>query len=287
LVFVGLYRLFPNARDALAIVKPDTIVRWHRAGFRSYWRWKSRPRGGRPTVPLEIRRLIRAMSIANPLWGAPRIHGELLKLGIDIGQTSVAKYMAKRRRPASQGWKTFLNNHADGIAAMDLFVVPTISFRLLYGLLIVGHGRRQILWVGVTSHPTAEWIANQLTEACGWEQAPRYLIRDRDGAYGEVFIRRFRSMGIRDRPTSPRSPWQNGFAERLIGSIRRECLDHVVVSGERHLRHVLLLYMNYYNETRTHLSLDKDSPLSRTVERAGRILCRPVLGGLHHKYVRI
>jgi transposase InsO family protein len=152
-------------------------------------------------------------------------------------------------------------NHADGIAAMDLFVVPTISFRLLYGLLIMGHGRRQILWFGVTSHPTAEWIANQLTEACGWDQVPRYLIRDRDRAYGEVFIRRLRSMGIRDRPASPRSPWQNGFAERLIGSIRRECLDHVVVSGERHLRHVLLLYLNYYNETRTHLSLDKDSPL--------------------------
>ena len=180
------------------------------------------------------------MSIANSLWGAPRIHGELLKLGIDIGQTSVAKYMAKRRDPPSQGWRTFLRNHADGIAAMDLFVVPTISFRLLYGLLIVGHGRRQILWFGVTAHPTAEWIANQITEACGWEQAPRYLIRDRDGAYGEVFIRRLRSMGIRDRPTSPRSPWQNGYAERLIGSIRRECLDHVVVFSERHLRHLLL-----------------------------------------------
>jgi transposase InsO family protein len=149
---------------------------------------------------------------------------------------------------------------------MDLFVVPTISFRLLYGLLIVGHGRRQILWFGVTAHPTAEWIANQLTEACGWEQAPRYLIRDRDRAYGEVFLRRLRSMGIRDRPTSPRSPWENGYAERLIGSIRRECLDYVVVFGERHLRHVLKSYMNYYNETRTHLSLDKDAPLSRTVE---------------------
>jgi transposase InsO family protein len=231
--------------------RPQRLYRfvWHNlAQVRSmHWCWKSRPRGGRLTVPPEIRRLIREMSIANPLWGAPRIHGELLKLGIDIGQTSVAKYMAKRRRPPSQGWKTFLNNHADGIASMDLFVVPTISFRLLYGLLIVGHGRRQILWFGVTSHPTAEWIANQLTEACGWEQAPRYLIRDRDGAYGEVFIRRLRSMGIRDRPTSPRSPWQNGFAERLIGSIRRECLDHVVVFGERHLRHVLLSYMNYYN----------------------------------------
>jgi transposase InsO family protein len=287
MIFVGLYRLFPKICDALAIVKPDTLVRWHRAGFRSYWRWKSRRRGGRPIVPVEIRRLIREMSIANPLWGAPRIHGELLKLGIDIGQTSVAKYMARRRGPPSQGWKTFLNNHADGIAAMDLFVVPTISFRLLYGLLIMGHGRRQILWFGVTSHPTAEWMANQLTEACGWEQAPRYLIRDRDGVFGELFVRRLRSMGIRDRPTSPRSPWQNGFAERLIGSIRRECLDHVVVFGERHLRHILLSYMKYYNEVRTHLSLEKDTPVSRAVERSGRILCRPVLGGLHHQYIRI
>jgi transposase InsO family protein len=287
MIFVGLYRLFPKICNTLAIVKPDTFVRWHRAGFRSYWRWKSRRRGGRPTVPVEIRRLIREMSIANPLWGAPRIHGELLKLGIDIGQTSVAKYMARRRGPPSQGWKTFLNNHADGIAAMDLFVVPTISFRLLYGLLIMGHGRRQILWFGVTSHPTAEWMANQLTEACGWEQAPRYLIRDRDGVFGELFVRRLRSMGIRDRPTSPRSPWQNGFAERLIGSIRRECLDHVVVFGERHLRHILLSYMKYYNEVRTHLSLEKDTPVSRAVERTGHILCRPVLGGLHHQYIRI
>src|ERR1700724_219446 len=248
LIFVCLYRLLPRVRDALAIVKPETGVKWHRAGFRLYWRWKSKARGGRPTVPLEIRKLIREMSIANPLWGAPRIHGELLKLGIDIGQTSVAKYMVRRRDPPSQGWRTFLRNHADGIAAMDMFVVPTISFRLLYGLLIMGHGRRHILWFGVTAHPTAEWIANQVTEACGWEQAPRYLIRDRDGAYGEVFIRRLRSIGIRDRPTSPHSPWQNGYAERLIGSIRRECLDHVVVFSERHLRHVLLSYMKYHNE---------------------------------------
>src|ERR1700682_2809593 len=287
LLFVGLYRLVPNTIKALTIVKPDTVIRWRRAGFRSYWRWKSRHRCGRPTVLLEIRRLIREMSIANPLWGAPRIHGELLKLGIEIGQTSVAKYMARRRGPPSQGWKTFLNNHADGIAAMDLFVVPTISFRLLYGLLIMGHGRRQILWFGVTSHPTTEWIANQFTEACGWDQAPRYLIRDRDGVFGELFVRRLRSMGIRDRPTSPRSPWQNGFAERLIGSIRRECLDHVVVFGERHLRHILQSYMKYYNEVRTHLSLEKDAPVSRAVKLAGTILCRPVLGGLHHQYVRI
>jgi transposase InsO family protein len=287
LIFVGLYRLVPNTMKALTIVKPNTVIRWHRAGFRLYWRWKSRHRCGRPAVPLEIRRLIREMSIANPLWRAPRIHGELVKLGIEIGQTSVAKYMARRRAPPSQGWKTFLRNHADGIAAMDLFVVPTISFRLLYGLRIVRHDRRQIQRLGVTAHPTAEWIANQLTEACGWEQAPRHLIRDRDRAYGEIFVRRVRSIGIRDRPTSFRSPWQNAYAERLIGSIRRECTDHIVIFGERHLRHVLLSYMGYYNGTRTHLSLNKDAPISRAAENAGRIICRPILGGLHHQYGRM
>jgi transposase InsO family protein len=287
LIFVGLWRLFPNVRASLAIVKPDTLVRWHRAGFKAYWRWKSRSRSGRPTVPLEIRHLIRDMSLANPLWGAPRIHGELLKLGIAIGQTSVAKYMARRRGPPSQGWKTFLRNHADGIAAMDLFVVPTISFRLLYGFLILRQDRRHLLWIGATTHPTADWVARQLVEACGWDQAPRYIIRDRDSVYGEVFIRRVGAMGIRDRPTSPRSPWQNGYAERVIGSIRRECIDHVVVLGERHLCHLLLSYMKYYNETRTHLSLNKDAPLSRAVQTVGRILCLPILGGLHHHYVRI
>ena len=282
-----VYHLFPKACDALAIVRPETVVRWHRAGFRLFWRWKSRRRLGRPAVPAEIRQLIREMSIANPLWGAPRIHGELLKLGIDVGQTSVAKYMVRRRDPPSQGWKTFLRNHADGVAAMDLFVVPTVSFRLLYGLLIMGHGRRQILWLGVTAHPTAEWIANQVTAACGWEQLPRYLIRDRDACYGGIFVRRVRSLDIRDHPTSPRSPWQNGYVERLIGSIRRECLDHVVVVGEQHLRHILLSYMEYYNAAQTHLSLGKDAPVRRIIQRAGRIEVRPVLGGLHHQYGRI
>jgi hypothetical protein len=219
LVFACLYRLAPDILDALKILKPEAVIRWHRAGFRAYWRWKSRPRGGRPTIPADIRRLIREMSIANPLWGAPRIHGEMLKIGIDVGQTTVAKYMATRRRPPSQGWKTFLRNHADAIASMDMFVVPTISFRLLYGLLILRHSRRELLWLGATEHPSAEWIARQLTEACGWQTSPRYLIRDRDGAYGEAFIRRVAAMGIRDRPISARSPWQNGYAERLIGSI--------------------------------------------------------------------
>src|SRR5919106_1979592 len=284
LTIIGVYRLFPDVRGALAVVRPETVIRWHRAGFRAYWRWRSRPRRGRPTVPLEIRQLIRAMSLANPLWGAPRLHGELLKLGIAIGQTSVAKYMARRRGSPSQGWRTFLRNHADGIAAMDLFVVPTISFRFLYGLLILRHDRRRLLWLGATTHPTAEWIARQLSEACGWDEAPRYLVRDRDRSYGEVFVRRVRAPGIRDRPTSPRSPWQNGCAERLIGSIRRECTDHVIVFGERHLRHLLRSYLDYYNETRTHLALDKDTPISRAIEAVGRVFGCPVLGGLHHRY---
>jgi transposase InsO family protein len=287
LIFILLYRLAPTVLEAVTIVRPETIVRWHRAGFRTFWRWKSRRGPGRPKLALEIRQLIREMSLANPLWGAPRIHGELLKLGIDVGQTCVAKYMARRRRPPSQGWRTFLLNHADGIASIDLFVVPTISFKLLYGLLILRHDRRRILLLGVTTSPTAEWIARQLSDACGWEPVPDYLIRDRDRVYGEAFTRRIRAMGIRDRPTAPRSPWQNGYAERLIGSIRRECLDHVIVFGERHLRHVLRSYQQYYNGTRTHVALGKDSPLTRPVQAVGRILALPVLGGLHHRYIRI
>ena len=273
LVFAGLYHLAPEVLDAVKILKPETIIRWHRAGFRAWWRWKSRPRGGRPRTPDEIRQLIREMSVANPLWGAPRIHGELLKLGMDVGQTTVAKYMAKRRRPPSQGWRTFVHNHADAIASIDMFVVPTISFGLLYGLLILRQSRRELLWLGVTAHPNAEWLARQLTEACGWDEPPRYLIRDRDGAYGAAFIRRIRAMGIRDRP--------------VIGSIRRECLDHIVVVGERHLRHVLASYQKYYNEVRTHLSLQKDAPVRRDVCRTGRVRSSPILGGLHHQYVRV
>ena len=262
-------------------------MRWHRAGFRCYWRWKSRPQGGRPQIDTELRALIRQMSTENQLWGAPRIHGELLKLGFEVAQSSVAKYMVKRRGPPSQGWRTFLHNHAPDIAAMDLLVVPTIGFDLLYAFVIVRLGRRELIWINVTAHPTAEWVARQITEAFPWNEAPRYMIRDRDRIYSAVVRRRLRAMGIRDKPIAPASPWQNGFAERLIGSIRRECLDHIIVLGEAHLRRLLKSYARYYNETRTHLALDKDAPLSRTVKRAGRILCRPVLGGLHHEYIRI
>jgi len=287
LFFTQLYRWFPAILKVLAIIRPETLMRWHRAGFQRYWRWKSRRRGGRPPVETELRALIRRISIENPLWGAPRIHGELLKLGFEIAQSSVAKYMVKRRRPPSQGWRTFLRNHARDIAAMDLFVVPTIGFDLLYAFIIVRLDRRDLAWINVTTNPTAEWVARQSTEAFPWDGAPGYMIRDRDRIYGTVVTRRLRAMGIRDRPIAPASPWQNGFAERLIGSIRRECLDHIIVLGEAHLRRILKSYARYYNETRTHLALEKDAPLSRTVKRAGRILCRPILGGLHHEYVRI
>jgi transposase InsO family protein len=229
---IQLYRWFPSILQVVAIVQPATLVRWHRAGFRCYWRWKSRLRGGRPQISAELRALIRRISIENPLWGAPRIHGELLKLGFEVAQSSVAKYMAKRHGPPSQRWRTFLRNHAPDIAAMDLFVVPTIGFDLLYAFVIVRLDRRQLVWINVTHNPTAEWIARQLTEAFPWNEAPRYLIRDRDHIYGEVAMRRIRAMGIRDKPIAPASPWQNSFAERLIGSIRRECVDHIMIWGE-------------------------------------------------------
>src|ERR1017187_2858669 len=282
---IQLYRWFPSILQVLTIGQAETLVRWHRAGFRCYWRWKSGPRGGRPLIEADLRALIRRMSVENPLWGAPRIHGELLKLGFEVAQSSVAKYMVKQHRPPSQGWRTFLRNHAPDIAAMDLFVAPTIGFDLLYALVIVRLGRRNLVWINVPTSPTAEWIARQLTEAFPWNEAPRYLIRDRDRIYGAIVKCRLRAMGIRDKPTAPASPWQNGFAERLIGSMRRECVDHFVVLGEAHLHRILRTYARYYNDIRTHRSLDKDAPISRPVQRIGSINSRAILGGLHHHYV--
>ncbi len=284
-LFIWLYRLWRGVLDSIVIVQPETVVRWHRRGFKAFWRWRSRGRPGRPRVPREVRDLIREIGLANPLWGAPRIHGELLKLGIDMGQTTVAKYMARGRRPPSQSWRTFLRNHAEGIASIDFFVVPTATYKLLFGLLILRHERRWLVHFAVTPNPTADWIARPVSEAFPWDTTPTYLIRDR--AYGQVFKRRVRAMGIRDRPTAPRSPWQNACVERLIGSIRRECLDHLIIFGEAHLRHVLRAYAEYYNRSRTHLSLDKDTPLARPILREGRIRSMPHLGGLHHSYVRM
>ena len=286
-LLMWMTRLMPSLLELSRVVRPETILRWHRAGFRAYWRWKSRGQVGRPRVDRDLRDLVRRMSKENPLWGAPRIHGELLKLGFEVAQSTVSKYMAKRRGPPSQGWRTFLRNHADAIAAIDLCVVPTLTFERLFTFVVLGHGRRQLLWFAVTRNPTAEWLAQQILEAFPWDTAPAYLVRDNDAAYGRVLTRRLRAMGIRDRPITPRSPWQNAYVERLIGTIRRDCLDHVLIFGEQHLRRVLELYALYYNRTRTHLGLDKDTPLGREIQCFGTVTAMPVLFGLHHRYERI
>jgi transposase InsO family protein len=286
-LLVLMTRLWPSLLDAVQVVQPETVLRWHRAGFRAFWRWKSRKRIGRPRIDRGLRDLIRRMSMENPLWGASRIHGELLMLGFEVAQSTVSKYMVRPSKPPSQSWKTFLRNHAEAIAAIDICVVPTLTFERLFAFLVLGHGRRQLLWFEVTRHPTAEWLARQITEAFPWTSPPSYLVRDNDRAYGRVFSSRVRAMGIRDRPISPGSPWQNGCAERLIGTLRRECLDQMLVFGEAHLRRVLFAYAAYYNQARTHLALGKDAPMHRAIQRSGDIASIPILAGLHHQYVRI
>jgi transposase InsO family protein len=287
LLMVWLYRLYASLLDAIIIVQPETVIRWHRRGFRAYWRRKSRYVGGRPRIDAEIRALIRRMNRENPLWGASRIHGELLMLGIEVAESTVGRYMVRRRRLPSQDWKTFLRNHIDGIASLDLFVVRTISFKLLYGLVILRHARRRLITIAVTANPTDQWIAGQVTDAFPWDEAPRHMIRDRDGAFGPAYIRRIRAMRIRDHPAAPRSPWQNGHVERLIGSIRREALDHVIVFDEAQLCLVLKNYASYYNQVRTHLSWQKDAPDFRRPQKLGPIVAIPILGALHHQYVRV
>jgi transposase InsO family protein len=285
-LLVWMTRLWPSLLSAAQVVQPETILRWHRAGFTAFWRWKSRKRAGRPKIDRGLRDLIRRMSSENPKWGASRIHGELLMLGFEVAQSTVSKYMVQGG-PRSQGWKTFLRNHAQAIAAIDLCVVPTVTFERLFAFLVLGHGRRQLLWFEVMRHPTAEWLARQITEAFPWASAPAYLVRDNDRAYGHVFTSRVRAMGIRDRPISPGSPWQNAYVERLIGTVRRECLDRMLIFGEAHLRQILASYAAYYNQVRTHLALGKDTPLGRAVQRSGVIVTIPILSGLHHHYVRI
>jgi transposase InsO family protein len=285
-LLVWMTRLWPSLLGAAQVVQPETILRWHRAGFTTFWRWKSRKRTGRPKIDREVRNLIRRMSKENPRWGASRFHGELLMLGFEVAQSTVSKYMVRRRSP-SQGWKTFFRNHAQAIAAIDLFVVPTLTFERLFAVLVLGHDRRKLLWFEVTRQPTAEWLARQITEAFPWASAPAYLVRDNDRAYGHAFRSRVRAMGIRDRPISPGSPWQNPYVERLIGTVRRECLDGMLVFGEAHLRQILSSYAAYYNEVRTHLALGKNAPLGRAVQRTGVVVAIPILSGLHHHYVRI
>jgi hypothetical protein len=288
LFWVLLSRVWPGWRDALVIVKPETVITWHRRGFRLFRTWKCRRRrGGRPRVPKELRHLIRRMSRENPLWGAPRIHGELLKLGIDVSAASVSRYMMRHPRPPSQTWRRFLKNHADCLASIDLFVVPTATFRLLFALIVLRHERRRMVHFGVTANPTAAWVARQVTEAFPWDDAPRFLIRDRDSVYGAEVVRRIKAMGVEAVITAPRSPWQNPFAERLIGAIRRDCLDYVIVLNQRHLRRILASYVDYDHRSRTHLALDKDRPDGRPVQasRDGKVVAFPQLGGLHHRYI--
>ena len=289
LLWVILSRLWAQWRTALVIVKPETVIGWQRKGFRLYWRRKSRAgKSGRPCVSREIRELIRRMSSANPLWGAPRIHGELLKLGIEISQATVAKYMLRPRKPPSQPWRTFLENHVKQLVATDFLVVPTISFRVLYVFVVLGHDRRRAIHFNVTAHPTAEWTARQIAEAFPWDSAPGYLLHDRDSIYGKRFQQRVGEMGIREVVTAPRSPWQNPYAERFIGSLRRECLDHIIVFNESSLRRILKAYFQYYEYSRTHLALAKDAPERRAIQLpdVGVVVELPQVGGLHHRYER-
>ncbi len=277
-------------RAMLVGLHPDTVVRWHREGFRRYWRWKSRRRSpGRPPICRNIRRLIREMQTENIGWGAPRIHGELLKLGIEISQATVSKYMARQPKPPSQSWRTFLDNHLKDLSSIDFFTVPTATFRVLYVFIVLRHDRREIVHFNVTEHPTAQWTAQQIVEAFPFDSSPRYLLRDRDEIYGEIVQRRIASLAIDEVITAPRSPWQNPFVERVIGSIRRDCLDHVIVLNERHLRRILREYLSYYHTCRTHLSLNKDAPESRRVESptSRKIVASPCVGGLHHRYGRV
>ena len=288
LLWAGLSRAWHNWRSALVVVKPETVVAWHRRGFRLYWTWKSRRRTGRPGVPSDVRALIHELSTANPLWGAPRIHGELQKVGISVSQSTVAKYMRRHPRPPSQTWRTFLTNHASQIMAADLFVVPTVTFRLLFVLVILEHDRRRLVHSAVTAHPTAASIAQQLRNAFPHDQAPRYLLRDRDTAFAAIETT-LTGMQVQPVRTAPRSPWQNAYVERVIGSIRRECLDHVIVVNEASLRRVLAGYVAYYMRSRTHLALEKDCPVPRPVQwhSTDRIVATPEVGGLHHRYDRV
>ncbi len=289
LFWVWLARVWVGWRQSLVIVTPDTVLRWQRRRFREHWtKLSRRPTRGRPRVDPEITALVIQMAAANPLWGAPRIHGELLKLGIHVAERTVSRLLPKRRTPPSQTWRTFLTNHVRDLVSIDFFIVPTVRLRVLFAFVVLAHDRRRVLHFNVTEYPTAAWTAQQIVNAFPDDSAPSFLLRDRDSIYGDAFRQRVKGMGIGEVLTAAHSPWQNPFAERLIGSIRRECLNHVLVLGERHLRRTLTRYFAYYHRARTQLSLDKDAPDGRPVERRdlGRVIPIPEVGGLHHRYVR-
>jgi transposase InsO family protein len=286
-LWVLLLRGWSGWQRVLVIVEPRTVVTWHRVGFRWFWRWKSRPHTGRPRVNRDLIGLIRRMWQANPTWGSRRIQAELGKLGIPVSDSTVRKYRPPTRR-ADQTWMTFLQNHTKELVAIDFFTVSTATFRVLYVFLVLAHERRKVLHFHITEAPSAAWTAQQMVEAFPFTAPPRYLLRDRDGIYGADFVRRVESLGLEQKLIAPRSPWQNPMVERLIGSLRRECLDHVIDFNQEHLRRILTDYLSYYHLHRTHRSLDQDCPQSRAVEPPdqGKIIERPLVCGLHHRYAR-
>ncbi|MCX6143928.1 MAG: integrase core domain-containing protein, partial [Ignavibacteriales bacterium] len=287
LFFNILTDIFGSWKETLLIIKPETVIRWHRQGFRLYWRWKSRSERGRPKIPQEQINLIKQIANENPLWGAPRIHGELLKLGFDISESTVLQYLPKKpKRTTGQHWKTFLKNHSAEIISIDFLVVPTITFRLLYVLVFLSHDRRKIIHVNVTDYPTSEWASQQSRSPFYDEEIPKFLIWDRDEIFGEAFTKSASALGIRPILTAYRSPWQNGYVERVIGGIRRECLDHLIILSESLLRNSLRRYVHYYSTQRTHLGVDKDSPEPREVQADGEIGGVSVANGQHHFYFR-
>ena len=289
ILWIWLSRLWTGWRSSLVIVQPATVLAWHRRGFQLYWRWKSRQNpAGRPKLDTEIRHLIHLMARDNPTWGRRRIRAELAFLGYDVAELTVAKYMHRPSPRPSATWRAFLTAHARDIVAVDFFLVPTLTFRLLFVLVMLRHDRRELIHFNVTDHPTAVWTARQLVEAFPDDTAPTYLLRDRDGVYGDEFVRRVQGMGIREVLIAPRAPWQNPFVERVIGSIRRECLDHFIILNDAHLRRLLRAYVAYYNTARPHQALDGNSPLVRPVQppSCGWIVTIPQVGGLHHRYER-
>ncbi len=289
LFWVWLYRLWPGYLEAIALFKPDTLMRWHRQGFRGYWTWRSQRRAsGRPPTPAEIQDLIRRISRENPRWGAPRVHGELQMLGIPVTQTTVAKYMGRQGKPPRQTWRTFLNNHVKDLVSIDFFTVPTATFRILYVLVVLRHDRRRVVHFNAAEHPTAQRITQQVVEAFPFDTALRYLLREHDAIYGSQFQRRVHSLGIDDVLIAPRSPWQSQHVERLIGSIRRECLNHIIGFNELHLKRLLRSYFDYYLTTHTQLALAKQCPEPRPVQllEQGKVIALPHVGGLHHEYRR-
>ncbi len=280
---VWLSRHITNWKGALHLVQPETLLRWHKKGFRWFWRRKVGKQGGRRALPWRVIKLIREISIANRRWGAPRIHGELLKLGIEISQASVQKYLLRSHfpRPFKQDWRTFLKNHTKDVIAMDFFLVPTIWFHRLYVLVILSHDRRKILRFAVTSKPSTRWTAQQLRNAHPFKELPKFVLHDRDRNFWGL-----KYHGFKDVITAHKCPWQNAYVERVIGTVRRECTDHIIAFNERQLTRVLNSYKDYYNHSRTHLTLNKDSPVPRPVEREGKITKIPRVGGLHYEFRR-